>query len=31
MPTSSGRRAVVQRGADGRWFARPYMGTDIIK
>lgn len=30
MPTSSGRRAVVQRGADGRWFARPYMGTDRV-
>lgn len=28
MPTSSERRAVVHRGADGRWFARPYMGTD---
>ena len=27
MPTSSERRAVVQRGEDGRWFARPYMGT----
>ena len=30
MPTSSERRAVVQRGADGRWFARPYMGTDRV-
>ncbi len=30
MPTSSGRRTVVQRGADGRWFARPYMGTDRV-
>lgn len=32
MPTTrpSDRRAVVQRGADGRWFARPYMGTDRV-
>ena len=30
MPTSSEPRAVVQRGADGRWFARPYMGTDRV-
>ena len=30
MPTSSECRAVVQRGADGRWFARPYMGTDRV-
>lgn len=30
MPTSSERRAVVQRGEDGRWFARPYMGTDRV-
>lgn len=30
VTSPSERRAVVQRGADGRWFARLYMGTDRV-